>query len=99
MAGILKQLKRPTKKVALKPSDISEPDAQRGGAAVCAGPPGHLSSCCAGGVEDPGGPCSGDRESNRWLQYHSQDLPLSQERWDALRYVEKTHWGYSCWPR
>lgn len=66
---------------------------------VCVGLPGHVSSCCAGGVEDPDGPCAGDREANRWLQYDSRDLPWSQERWDALCYVEKTHWGYCCWPR
>lgn len=97
MAGILKQLKRPTKKVSLAPSDMSEPDAPRGGAAVCAGL--QVSSGCAGGVEDPEGLWAGDRPDNRWLQYDSRELPWSQERWDALCYVEKTHWGYSSWPR
>ncbi|XP_041818516.1 proteasome activator complex subunit 4B [Chelmon rostratus] len=74
MAGILKQLKRPRKKVAMKPSDIS-------------------------GVEDPEGVCVGDREGNRWLQYDSNNLPLSQEQWDSQQFVEKTHWGYYSWPR
>ncbi|KAM4526363.1 proteasome activator complex subunit 4B [Fundulus diaphanus] len=74
MAGILKQLKRPRKKVAVKPSDIS-------------------------GIQDPEGICVGDREGNRWLQYDSNNLPLSQEQWDCLQYVEKTHLGYYSWPR
>uniref|UniRef100_A0A4W6FG58 Uncharacterized protein n=1 Tax=Lates calcarifer TaxID=8187 RepID=A0A4W6FG58_LATCA len=74
MAGILKQLKRPRQKVAVKPSDIS-------------------------GIEDPEGVCVGDREGNRWLQYDSNNLPLSQEQWDSQHYVEKTHWGYYSWPR
>ncbi|XP_071319028.1 proteasome activator complex subunit 4B [Trachinotus anak] len=74
MAGILKQLKRPRKKVVVKPSDIS-------------------------GIEDPEGLCIGDREGNRWLQYDSSSLPLSQEQWDSQPCVEKTHWGYYSWPR
>ncbi|XP_056286378.1 proteasome activator complex subunit 4B-like [Pseudoliparis swirei] len=74
MAGILKQLKRPRKKVSVKPSEIS-------------------------GVEDPEGLCVGDREANRWLQYDSNNLPLSQEQWDSQPYVEKTHCGYDSWPR
>ncbi|KAM9336338.1 proteasome activator complex subunit 4B-like [Symphorus nematophorus] len=74
LAGILKQLKRSRKKVAVKPSEIS-------------------------GIEDPEGVCVGDRETNRWLQYDSNNLPLSEEQWDSLHYVEKTHWGYYSWPR
>ncbi|CAI5658584.1 unnamed protein product [Oreochromis niloticus] len=74
MAGILKQLKRPSKKVAVKPSDIS-------------------------GIEEPDGLCVGDREGNRWLQYDSNNLPLTQEKWDSQCFVEKTHWGYYSWPR
>ncbi|XP_062269925.1 proteasome activator complex subunit 4B [Platichthys flesus] len=74
MAGILKQLKRPRKKEAVKPTDIS-------------------------GVEDPEGLCVGDREANRWLQYDSNNLPLSQEQWDSQLYVDKTHLGYYSWPR
>uniref|UniRef100_A0AAQ4Q0P3 Proteasome activator Blm10 mid region domain-containing protein n=1 Tax=Gasterosteus aculeatus aculeatus TaxID=481459 RepID=A0AAQ4Q0P3_GASAC len=66
MAGILKQLKRPRKKVAVKPSDIS-------------------------GIEDPGSFCVGDREGNRWLQYDSNSLPVSEQQWDSQPFVEKTH--------
>lgn len=54
---------------------------------------------CSGGVEDPEGVCVGDREGNRWLQYDSSSLPLSEEQWDCQQYVEKTHWGYYTWPR
>uniref|UniRef100_A0A8C5BUL5 Uncharacterized protein n=1 Tax=Gadus morhua TaxID=8049 RepID=A0A8C5BUL5_GADMO len=74
VAGILKQQKRPRKKIAVRPSDIS-------------------------GVEDPGPVCAGDREGNLWLQYDSGRLPATQEQWDSSLYVEKTHWGYYCWPR
>uniref|UniRef100_A0A3Q3GH33 Proteasome activator Blm10 mid region domain-containing protein n=1 Tax=Labrus bergylta TaxID=56723 RepID=A0A3Q3GH33_9LABR len=74
LAGVLKQLKRPTKKEAVKPSDIS-------------------------GLEDPEGVCVGDREGNCWLQYDSNNLPLSQEQWDSQHFVEKTHLGYYTWPR
>uniref|UniRef100_A0A3P8VNZ5 Proteasome activator Blm10 mid region domain-containing protein n=1 Tax=Cynoglossus semilaevis TaxID=244447 RepID=A0A3P8VNZ5_CYNSE len=73
-AGMLKQLKRPRKKVAVKASDIS-------------------------GIEDPGGVCVGDREANQWLQYDSNNLPLTQEEWDSQHHVEKPHWGYYSWPR
>uniref|UniRef100_A0A3P8U0G7 Proteasome activator complex subunit 4B n=1 Tax=Amphiprion percula TaxID=161767 RepID=A0A3P8U0G7_AMPPE len=69
VAGILKQQKRPVKKVSVKPSDITE------------------------------GVCVGDREGNRWLQYDSNNLPLTQEQWDSQRYMEKTHCGYYSWPR
>ncbi|XP_006791331.1 proteasome activator complex subunit 4B [Neolamprologus brichardi] len=74
MAGILKQLKRLSKKVAVNPSDIS-------------------------GIEETDGLCVGDREGNRWLQYDSNNLPLTQEKWDSECFVEKTHWGYYSWPR
>ncbi|XP_028286764.1 proteasome activator complex subunit 4B [Parambassis ranga] len=74
VAGILKQLKRPTNKVSMKPSVIS-------------------------GIEEPEGVCVGDREGNRWLQYDSNNLPLSEEQWESQQYVEKTHWGYYSWPR
>lgn len=54
---------------------------------------------CLGGIRDPEGVRVGDREGNRWLQYDSSKLPLSQGEWDSLQYVEKTHWGYYSWPR
>ncbi len=54
---------------------------------------------CSGGIEDPDGVCVGDREGNRWLQYDSNNLPLSEEQWDSQQFVEKTHWGYYSWPR
>uniref|UniRef100_A0A665UKH4 Proteasome activator subunit 4b n=1 Tax=Echeneis naucrates TaxID=173247 RepID=A0A665UKH4_ECHNA len=73
MAGILKQMKRPRKKVAVKPSVLS-------------------------GQEEPDGLRVGDREGNRWLQYDSNNLPVSEDQWDNQHYVEKTHWGYYSWP-
>lgn len=53
----------------------------------------------AGGLEESEVVCVGDREANRWLQYDSNNLPLTEEQWDMQRYVEKTHWGYYTWPR
>lgn len=52
-----------------------------------------------GGIEETDGLCVGDREGNRWLQYDSNNLPLTQEKWDSQCFVEKTHWGYYSWPR
>uniref|UniRef100_A0A4W6E6W0 Proteasome activator subunit 4 n=1 Tax=Lates calcarifer TaxID=8187 RepID=A0A4W6E6W0_LATCA len=42
---------------------------------------------------------AGDRQDNRWLQYNSSSLPRTQQDWDQCVFVEKTHWGYYCWPR
>lgn len=42
---------------------------------------------------------AGDRPGNDWLQYHADHLPLTQQDWNNFRFVEKTHWGYYCWPK
>uniref|UniRef100_A0A3B4EMS0 Proteasome activator Blm10 mid region domain-containing protein n=1 Tax=Pygocentrus nattereri TaxID=42514 RepID=A0A3B4EMS0_PYGNA len=42
---------------------------------------------------------AGDRPGNSWLQYHADSLPHTQQDWDIFRFVEKTHWGYYCWPK
>lgn len=42
---------------------------------------------------------AGDRTDNKWLQYNSSSLPRTQQDWDDCVFVEKTHWGYYCWPR
>ena len=41
----------------------------------------------------------GDRPDNRWNKYDSQNLPDTQEKWENLVVVEKTHWGYYNWPK
>uniref|UniRef100_A0A8B9HHN8 Proteasome activator subunit 4b n=1 Tax=Astyanax mexicanus TaxID=7994 RepID=A0A8B9HHN8_ASTMX len=69
VAGILKQLKRPRKKMAIIPGDEVE------------------------------GLVAGDRPGNNWLQYHADTLPRTDQDWDNYRFVEKTHWGYYCWPK
>uniref|UniRef100_A0A665WZ29 Proteasome activator subunit 4a n=1 Tax=Echeneis naucrates TaxID=173247 RepID=A0A665WZ29_ECHNA len=69
VAGIMKQIKRPHKKVPISPSEL-----------------------CNGTV-------AGDRPDNQWLQYNSSSLPRTQQDWDQCVFVEKTHWGYYCWPR
>uniref|UniRef100_A0A671QJI1 Proteasome activator complex subunit 4A n=1 Tax=Sinocyclocheilus anshuiensis TaxID=1608454 RepID=A0A671QJI1_9TELE len=75
VSGILKQLKRPHKKVAVNPYDISELKTS-------------LHSLLAG-----------DRPDNQWLRYDSSRLPCSQQDWNECCFIEKTHWGYSIWPR
>uniref|UniRef100_A0A3Q4H8S2 Proteasome activator subunit 4a n=1 Tax=Neolamprologus brichardi TaxID=32507 RepID=A0A3Q4H8S2_NEOBR len=66
VAGIMKQIKRPHKKVPVSPLD---------------------------------GTVAGDRADNQWLQYNSSTLPRTHVDWDQCLFVEKTHWGYYCWPR
>ncbi|XP_076868497.1 proteasome activator complex subunit 4A isoform X2 [Brachyhypopomus gauderio] len=83
LVGILKQLKTPHKKVLVNPYDISELKAS-------------LGSCC-NSEADP--LVLGDRPDNQWLQYDSTRLPRSQQDWDKCCFIEKTHWGYSTWPR
>lgn len=53
----------------------------------------------AGDLKESGDLMAGDRLDNRWLQYSSSSLPRSQQDWDGCVFVEKTHWGYYCWPR
>uniref|UniRef100_A0A3Q3F4X4 Proteasome activator subunit 4a n=1 Tax=Labrus bergylta TaxID=56723 RepID=A0A3Q3F4X4_9LABR len=72
VAGIMKQIKRPHKKVPINPSELYK----------------ELSDMVAG-----------DRKDNQWLQYNSSNLPRTQKDWDGCVFVEKTHWGYYCWPR
>ncbi|XP_016297828.1 proteasome activator complex subunit 4A isoform X3 [Sinocyclocheilus anshuiensis] len=83
VSGILKQLKRPHKKVAVNPYDISE---LKTSLQSCGGK--ALSSLLAG-----------DRPDNQWLRYDSSRLPCSQQDWNECCFIEKTHWGYSIWPR
>uniref|UniRef100_A0A8D3EDD9 Proteasome activator subunit 4 n=1 Tax=Scophthalmus maximus TaxID=52904 RepID=A0A8D3EDD9_SCOMX len=72
VAGIMKQIKRPHKKVPVNPTELLK----------------ELSDTVAG-----------DRPDNQWLQYNSSSLPRTQQDWDHSTFVEKTHWGYYCWPR
>ncbi|XP_028325388.1 proteasome activator complex subunit 4A isoform X1 [Gouania willdenowi] len=74
VAGIMKQIKRPHKKVPVSPSELCE-------------------------VKEPNAIVAGDRPDNHWLQYSSSKLPRTQQDWDQCVFVEKTHWGYYCWPR
>lgn len=41
----------------------------------------------------------GSRPDNEWIMYHSDQVPDSQEKWEAMEFVDKTHWGYYCWPK
>lgn len=106
MAGIMKQIKRPHKKVPLSPSELCK----------------HYASfvfCCMnvlvvvvfkthliklylfllGDIQEQSDIVAGDRSDNQWLQYNSSHLPCTQQDWDHCVFVEKTHWGYYCWPR
>ena len=49
---------------------------------------------------DPGSVTAGDRPDNIYFHYNSGDKPYaSQQAWDSCVLIEKTHWGYYCWPR
>lgn len=41
----------------------------------------------------------GDRKDNSWVLYDSKNLPTTKEKYDNMYFVEKTHWGYYCWPK
>lgn len=41
----------------------------------------------------------GSRPDNEWIMYHSDQVPDSQDKWKAMEFVDKTHWGYYCWPK
>lgn len=41
----------------------------------------------------------GDRPDNAWLQYRRQTVPDTEDAWNNCIFVDKTHWGYYCWPR
>ena len=41
----------------------------------------------------------GDRQDNVWVKYDTEKIPYTQEKWESLVVVEKTHWGYYCWPK
>ncbi|XP_034040183.1 proteasome activator complex subunit 4A isoform X2 [Thalassophryne amazonica] len=73
VAGIMKQIKRPHKKVPVCSSELC-------------------------GVKETNDIVAGDRPDNQWLQYNSSSLPCTQQDWDCCKFVEKTHWGYYCWP-
>lgn len=74
VAGIMKQIKRPHKKVPVSPLKLCE-------------------------IKESSNIVAGDRPDNKWLQYDSSSLPRTQENWDKCVFVEKTHWGYYCWPK
>uniref|UniRef100_A0A673MA31 Proteasome activator complex subunit 4B n=1 Tax=Sinocyclocheilus rhinocerous TaxID=307959 RepID=A0A673MA31_9TELE len=58
-----------------------------------------VSPCDISGVTEPEGLVAGDRPGNDWLQYHGDSLPSTQQDWDHFCFIEKTHWGYYCWPK
>lgn len=41
----------------------------------------------------------GDRPDNSWHTYNSSELPDTQEKWEGLLVVEKTHLGYYTWSK
>nr|CAB3265251.1 proteasome activator complex subunit 4B [Phallusia mammillata] len=43
--------------------------------------------------------CPGDRPDNAWHQFNSSDLPLTKEKFENTVFIDKTHWGYYCWPK
>ncbi|XP_013404552.1 proteasome activator complex subunit 4 [Lingula anatina] len=54
------------------------------------------------GCEQPsnGHSLPGDsRLDNAWLQYRSDTRPDTLDKWEKTVFVDKTHWGYYCWPK
>ncbi|KAJ8044540.1 Proteasome activator complex subunit 4 [Holothuria leucospilota] len=47
----------------------------------------------------PGQLSPGDRPDNMWHRYDSSKRLETEEEWNACHFVEKTHWGYYCWPK
>lgn len=41
----------------------------------------------------------GDRPDNEWLQFNPKDFISSEDQWNKINFIEKTHWGYYSWPR
>ncbi|XP_050407359.1 proteasome activator complex subunit 4A [Patella vulgata] len=41
----------------------------------------------------------GDRADNSWHQYDASHPVDSEEKWNNAAFVEKTHWGFNCWPK
>ncbi|XP_029642324.1 proteasome activator complex subunit 4 [Octopus sinensis] len=41
-------------------------------------------------------PCC--RDDNNWLTYCERKLPRTKEAWNETVFVEKTHFGFYCWP-
>lgn len=42
----------------------------------------------------------GVRPDNTFMQYSSTDNVFeSQDKWDSSVFLDKTHWGYACWPK
>ncbi|XP_068596993.1 proteasome activator complex subunit 4A [Brachionichthys hirsutus] len=83
IAGIMKQIKRPHKKVHISVSELCK----------------FFVVVNISGMKEPSDILAGDRQDNQWLQYNSSRLPRTQQDWDGCVFVEKTHWGYYCWPR
>ncbi|XP_002119300.2 proteasome activator complex subunit 4 [Ciona intestinalis] len=44
------------------------------------------------------GKVPGDRPDNLCIQYNTDDLPDTKEKFEKLNFIDKTHWGYYCWP-
>nr|CAD7394947.1 unnamed protein product [Timema cristinae] len=53
-----------------------------------------------GDVGEPiGGMKPGPRPDNQWVQYSSENRPLSAEEWDKPRYLHKPYHGFYTWPK
>ena len=41
----------------------------------------------------------GDREDNGWHQFIPEEKPDTNEKFAKTKFIDKTHWGYYCWPK
>lgn len=99
----MKQIKRPHKKVPINPSELCKHHKNLFArklllcVLVCNRQVKNTCLFLVGKVKEQS--AAGDRPDNQWLQYDSSCLPRTQQDWDQCVFVEKTHWGYYCWPR
>jgi len=103
MSAILKQQKRKHSKIVIDPFKFTTPvrPASPSFSSYTSTTPSVASvtglvaqSGAAQNVIHPG-----ERPDNAWLQYTREAYPRTQEAFDQIVYVDKTHWGYYTWPR
>eukprot|EP00731_Ephydatia_muelleri_P029038 Em0020g682a len=52
------------------------------------------------GVELPTAILPGERPDNEWLCIRDDSkIPRTAEQWKNFVFIDKTHWGYYCWPK
>lgn len=85
VAAILKQQKRPHKKIKINPLAVND-DASYDESRE------NVISTENRNIKP------GNRHDNEWMQIHYSSVPSTQEAWEKRIFVHKTHFGYYMWP-